>query len=83
MKTLKVPTAAINRNHIACPTCDAFQCRVEAAEYGSYECESCDRPYLIDESVIKVKEGVFEQAKNRLDNLEVRIKRLEKELGLK
>lgn len=70
-----------------CPHCeDAQEDMIDRdTEQGSYECDSCSRIFIIDHNLISGRYDYESstQLRNDFEDLEERIKRLEKELGIK
>lgn len=81
MKQFEVKQATVQKKHVMCPCCDVIQASVDDIGPGTYECENCWNPFLVTADSLAVDNKV--EIVSTLEDLLKRIKKLEKELGIK
>jgi hypothetical protein len=83
MRKIEIVTARdVRANHVVCPHCNSLgDDALEDCEPGIYECTMCDGSFEVTQATLAAYSSV--KSHSRIDELEKRIKRLEKELGIK
>ena len=85
IKKLKViPAVSVQANNVVCPHCGGWGDDFRECDPGIYSCTMCDEAFEVTQEYLNsYKDGFEEETSSKMQELERRIKRLEKELGIK
>lgn len=66
-----------------CPFCNAPQIGTEAATAGTYSCDDCSRQFIVSKEFAEKQPITVNEVRRQVENLSERMRRVEKELGIK
>lgn len=69
--------------NVICPRCNAVQIGTERPEPGTYCCDECSQQFIVSKEFAEKQPITVNEVRRQVENLSERVRRLEKELGIK
>lgn len=86
MRKLEIKCATeLRGGYVVCPECDTTQDEyvTRDTETGTYKCTYCGDAFLVEQTLVDRDVPTVGDLEEKMDNLATRVRRLEKELGIK